>query len=330
MNQPLEVMIRGTGMFVPQRELTNADLEKYFETSDEWIRSRTGVGTRRMCAPHENTLTMAVEASKRALDRAGVAPTDLDMIIFATVTPAYPLPATANLLAHELGATDVAGFDLAAACAGFVYGVSLGASIIHAKTHKCVLVVGADTMTRLADSEDRASYIIFGDGAGAAVLTPPDRPDQRLLHFNMGADGSGGRLIWVPAGGSAEPASPRTVNERLHVMKMKGREVYKFAVSKMQQEIASALAATNLTIDDIRWIVPHQSNLRIIESAAERAGIPMDKVYVNIERLGNTSSASVPMGLDELYRSNRLTPGDHVLLVAFGAGLTWASAVLRV
>jgi 3-oxoacyl-[acyl-carrier-protein] synthase-3 len=329
MNQPLDVMIRGTGMFVPERELTNAELETYFDTSDEWIRTRTGVGARRICSPGENTLTMAVEASRRALDDACVKPEDLDLIIFATVSPAYPLPATANLLADAIGATDVAGFDLAAACAGFVYGISIASSLIHAGTHKRILVVGADTMTRLADREDRASYIIFGDGAGAAVLTRPERPDQQLLYFNMGADGSGGKLIWVPAGGSAEPASTLTVNERLHVMKMKGREVYKFAVSKFQQEISAALAATGLTFDDIRWIVPHQSNLRIIESAAERLGMSIGKVYVNIERLGNTSSASVPMALDELRRSKLVGAGDYLLFVAFGAGLTWATAIVR-
>lgn len=330
MNQPLQVRISGTGRYVPSQVVTNNDLEALFETSDEWITTRTGVKERRKARDDENTLTMAVEASRNALEDAGIAPTDLDLIIFATVTPPYPLPATANMLGHEIGAADVAGFDLAAACAGFVYGISLASNLVHVGTHKNVLVVGADTMTRFADEQDRASYIIFGDGAGAVVLSRAETPQQQLLYYNMGADGSAAKLIWVPAGGSAEPASTKTVNERLHVMKMRGREVYKFAVSRMQIEINNALEAAGLTMDDIKYIIPHQSNLRIIESAVQRMNIAPDKVYVNIQRMGNTSSASVPMALDELRKDGALATGDLALFVAFGAGLTWSSAIMRI
>ena len=329
MNQPLSMGIRGTGRYVPAGLLTNRDLESYFETSDEWITTRTGVKERRMVSAAENTLTMAIRAARDALEDAGLSASDLDLIICSTVTPAYPLPSTANMLADALGAPQVPGFDVAAACAGFVYAVCLAATQVHAGAQSNVLVVGAETMTRLADREDRASYILFGDGAGAAVLSTATRPDQQMLYFNMGADGSQAKLIWVPAGGSAEPASTKTVNERLHVMKMKGREVYKFAVTRMQEEIRTALQATGLTIDDVTLVVPHQSNLRIIESARDRLGIPAEKVFVNIERLGNTSSASVAIALDEAREAKRIGPGNVVLITAIGAGLVWSTAMIR-
>lgn len=329
MNNPLRVMIRGTGRYVPEGLLTNADLEAYFDTTDEWIVTRTGVQVRRMAGKGEGTLTLAAGAAREALQDARLDPTDLDLIICATITPQYPLPATANLLAQEIGAPSVGGFDLAAACAGFVYGVAIAASLVHAGVHRHILVAGAETMTRMADREDRASYILFGDGAGAAVLGLPERPGQELLYSSAGADGSLAKLIWVPAGGSAEPASHRTVNERLHVMKMKGREVYKVAISTLQQELRKALDVTGLRIDEVAMIVLHQSNLRIIESVRDRLRLPPEKVYINIERYGNTSSASVPIALDELRKTGRIGHGDVIIMAAIGAGLTWSTAVLR-
>jgi 3-oxoacyl-[acyl-carrier-protein] synthase-3 len=332
MIDPLRVVIRGTGASVPEEVLDNEYFSAYLDTSDEWIRSRTGILERRRVAKGQSTLDLALEASKRALDDAGMSAREMDLIVVCTVSPDTPLPSTACWLQAALGAGGDDGcgvFDLAAACSGFVYGLVTVGSLLQAGRFKNALVVAAEALTRITDYEDRATCILFGDGAGAVVLSRSDDPDKGILYHDLGADGCRASSIWIPAGGSREPASVRTVNERLHFMRMRGREVYKFAVLKMGQLIQEALEATGTTTEQIKLVIPHQSNLRIMESARQRANLPPEKMAVNIDRYGNTSAASVALALDEARRNGTLGPDDLVLLIAFGAGLTWASALLR-
>jgi 3-oxoacyl-[acyl-carrier-protein] synthase-3 len=329
MAERIPMMIRGTGSAVPERVMTNADFEKTLDTSDEWIRTRTGIQERRIAADGENTLTLAVQASREALANAGLSAGDLDLIVVATCTPALPLPATACLLQHELGCGQIPAFDLQAACSGFVYALVTAACLLEPGRYRNVLVVGAETMSRITDFEDRAICVLLGDGAGAVVVSPADNELSGLYDHALGADGGGAYLIWVPAGGSAEPASTKSVNERLHYMRMKGREVYKFAVTQMQEVIVSTLERSGLSAHDLALVIPHQSNLRIMESARARLELPLEKMAVNIDRYGNTSAASIPMALSEAWQSGRIKRGDWVLLAGFGAGLTWGSALLR-
>ena len=329
MNRFIPLVIRGTGSSVPDEVLTNAHFESYLATSDDWIVKRTGVRERRRVKPGQGTLSLALEASEKALQDAGLTGQDLDAIICCTFTPETPLPGTACLLQDAIGAGPVAAFDLAAACSGFVYGMVMAASLIDTGMHKTVLVVGADTLSSVTDYEDRGSCILFGDGAGAAVVQKSDKPGQGLLFSDLGSDGGGHKLIWIPGGGSREPLSNKVLNERLHLMKMQGREVYKFAVPQMQRMMKGAAQAAGVSLDEIAMMIPHQSNLRIIESACSKLGFPAEKVYVNIERYGNTSAASVPLCLDEARSRGLVKESDLVMLVAIGAGLTWATALLR-
>ncbi len=329
---PLNVVIRGTGASVPDQVLDNDYFARYLDTSDEWITTRTGIRERRRLAEGQSVLDLALEASRRALDDAQMSASELDLILVCTATSETPLPATACWLQDALGVAGDDGpgaFDLAAACSGFVYGIVVASTMLQAGRFRNVLVVAAEALTRITNYEDRSTCILFGDGAGAVVLSRSDDPAQGILYHHLGADGSRASVIWVPAGGSREPASLRTVNERLHSMRMRGREIYKFAVQKMVQLMEDALNATGLTVDDLKLVIPHQSNLRIIESARGRAGLPQEKMAINIDRFGNTSAASVAMALDEARRNGKLQTGDLVLLIAFGAGLTWASAVMR-
>lgn len=325
----ISLAIRGTGSAWPDRVMTNADFEKTLDTSDEWIRTRTGIRERRICAPGEDTLTLARTASQRALADAGLSPVDLDMIILATCTPTVPVPATACFLQHELGCRQIPAFDVSAACSGFMYAFVTGTNFLAAGQARNILVVGAETMSAITDFEDRGTCILLGDGAGAAIIGPAQSADSGVYDTCLGADGSGAQMIWVPAGGSREPATARTVNERLHFLKMRGREVYKFAVTKMQSVIEEALARAGLIPSDLAMVIPHQSNLRIIESATERLGLPPEKVAVNIDRFGNTSAASIPLALDEARRTGRIKAGDWIILAGFGAGLTWGAVLIR-
>lgn len=325
---PIEIV--GTGASMPEQVVTNDDLCRRLETSNDWIVQRTGIHERRIAAPDESTLKFATAAGRQALERGGVAPADVDLIICATITPEHPLPATAVQVQHALGCRSVAAFDLVAACSGFVWSLITAAQYVCSGMARNALVIGADCMTRMADMDDRATAVLFGDGAGAAVVRRATAPDRGIIAARMGADGSRADLIWVPAGGSKEPASLRTVNERLHFMRMKGREVYKFAVTQFQTLLNETLEEARLQPTDIAFLVPHQSNLRIIESAVEKLGLPPEKVIININRYGNTSAASVPIALHEVVSAGRIKSGDVVMLVAFGAGLTWGSVVLRV
>ncbi|NQT21557.1 MAG: ketoacyl-ACP synthase III [Planctomycetes bacterium] len=319
--------ILGTGSFAPEKILSNHDLAKMVETDDEWITTRTGISERRMAGPDEATSDLAIEAAKKALDDAKTRPEEIDLIIVATVTPDMFFPATACLVQDALGANSAGAFDLSAACSGFVCGLSTAASMITAGAIGKALVIGAETLTKITNYEDRTSCILFGDGAGAAVLGPSDR--RRIVYSKMGSDGSGGDMMKLPAGGSRTPTTIETVQDKLHYMVIRGREVFKFAVIKMQDCIQDALDANGYHADDISLIVPHQVNLRILKAAADKFGLPMEKLQVNIERYGNTAAASLPMALDEAIKTRDLKEGDVVILVAFGGGLTWASALIE-
>lgn len=321
--------ILSMGSAVPDRVLTNHDFERLVDTSDEWITTRTGIKERRVCGEDEATSDLAVAAARKALDEAGLAPTDLDLIICCTLTPDMPLPATACFVQKVLGATDVPAFDLAAACSGFVYGLSVGEQFIRTGTYRRVLVIGVDTLSHMTDYTDRRTCILFGDGAGAVVLGPTEKQGEGILYTVLHADGEGWDYIHIPAGGSRTPATQQTVEAHEHFIRMRGRDVYKFAVEKMQWLLGDCLAACDLTPDDVDLLIPHQVNTRIINSAAEKYDFPLERVYVNIDRYGNTSAASIPLAMDEAFRVGRIAPGSLVLLAAFGAGLTWAGAVIR-
>jgi len=317
----------GIGAHVPQQVLTNADLEKMVETSDEWIVSRTGIRERRIASEEEASSDLAVKASKKALAQAGISADELDLIIVATVTPDMFFPSTACLVQHQLGATNAATFDLSAACTGFIYGVATAAQFIATGAYRYALVIGVDCLTKMVDWEDRNTCILFGDGAGAAVLGPVSE-GQGLLAFDLGSDGSGGELLKVEAGGSRLPASEQTVKENKHVISMNGREVFKFAVRAINSSTDKVLAKAGMTKHDIDYLVPHQANIRIIQSAMKRFGLPKEKVVINIDRYGNMSSASIPVALYEAYEKQLFQPGDKLVLCGFGAGLTWGAAVL--
>ena len=322
------VGILGTGSYLPEKVLTNADLEKMVDTNDEWIVSRTGIRERRIAAPDEASSDLSVKAAKKALEKAGISAEEIDMIIVTTVTPDMNFPATACLVQDQLGAKKAATFDLSAACTGFIYGISAGAQFIATGVYKYVLVIGVECLSRILDWTDRNTCVLFGDGAGAAVLGPVEE-GYGFMSFELGGDGSGGNLLNLPAGGSRLPASEKTVRERLHYVNMSGREVFKFAVRVMGNATEEALAKAGLSKEDIDFLVPHQANIRIIDSAVKRLGLTEDKVVVNLDRYGNMSSASIPVALDEAVQRGQIKKGDTMVLCGFGGGLTWGATVLK-
>jgi 3-oxoacyl-[acyl-carrier-protein] synthase-3 len=305
--------ITGIGAAVPEKVMTNLDFEKILDTSDEWITKRTGIKERRLVSDGETTASLSVSAARKALENAGVDPKQLDLVICATVSPDMILPASGCLVQKEIGASDVPAFDISAACSGFVYGLSVANQFIATGTYKRILVIAADTLTRFSDYSDRGSCVLFGDAAGAVVLEPADREGKGIQYTVMHADGGGWDFIHVPAGGSKHPASKETVEKKLHYVKMRGRDVYKFAVEKMQWLMGDCMEKCGLSVDDVDMVLPHQVNIRIIKSA----------------RYGNTSGASIPLALDEAYRDGKIGPGSTIMMIAFGAGLTWAGAVVR-
>jgi 3-oxoacyl-[acyl-carrier-protein] synthase-3 len=315
-------------MYAPSRVMTNHDLAKIVDTSDEWIVSRTGIRERRIAADDENTTTLSVHAGRDALAVAGVDPLEVDLVIVATCSPDYPLPATSVTVATALGATRAAGFDLQAACSGFLYGLATGSSFIRSGMYRSVLVVGVEVLSRFLNWNDRNTCVLFGDGAGAVLLQGSDQPGG-LLGFELFSDGTGYEGIIVPAGGSACPASPRTIAEGMHFIKMAGRDVYKYATRQLAESASAAVKDAGLTVDQIDQFVFHQANLRIIENVQRHLSIPDEKLYINIEKYGNTSAASVPMALVEAIAAGRIKPGDRILMVAFGAGYTAGAAVME-
>lgn len=323
------VTIAGTGAYLPERVLTNADLEAMVETSDEWIVTRTGMRERRIARVDEPTSEMAAAAARQALESAGVTAEDIDLIIVATVTPDMPFPSTACIVQDAIGASDALCFDLEAACSGFVYAMEVGRGMIVSGLYKNALVIGAEKMSAVTDWEDRGTCVLFGDGAGAVVLQGSNNGSRGILATTVGADGSLRELLMIPAGGSRIPASHDSVDQRQHYMKMAGNNVFKHAVRCMSDAGRNALEKAELTIDDVDWVVPHQANMRIIQAISDRVGIPMDKFVVNLDRLGNTTAATVPLALDEAVRDGRIQKGDIVLMIVFGGGFTWGASVLE-
>lgn len=320
--------IVGTGMYVPEKVLTNADFEKLVDTTDAWIRERTGIVERHIAAPDQAPSDLGVIASQRALETAGLGAEDVDQIIVATTTPDRLLPSCACTLQAKLGARRAAVYDMYAACTGFIFGLGLARSVIGVGLADTVLVVGVETLSRFTDYTDRNTCVLFGDGAGAAVLRPCAREDG-VLSVVMGSDGTLGEILEIPAGGSARPATAATVEQREHFIRMRGKELYKVAVRTMEDSMRQAMDEVGLAAEDLELVIPHQANLRIIQAVQERLGLPAEKVIVNIDRYGNTSSASIPISLDEVVRSGRLKPGHRVGFTAFGGGITWGATVLR-
>ena len=323
------VRIAGWGKYVPERVMDNHEIEKLVDTSDEWIQARTGIRERRIAAPDETTGTMAVAAGRAALDMAGVDSADLDLVIGATGTPDHlNFPATGSVVQDALGAPRAGGFDVGAGCGAFGYGLVIGAQFVQTGALRNVLVVGSDVMSRVIDWRDRGTCILFGDAAGAVLLQPSDRPGG-LLSFVLGSDGCGGPKLFIPAGGSKKPASHETVEAREHFLKMEGRDVFRFATQAIPGSILQALEKAGLTTADLDLVIPHQANSRIIEHARKKLDLPPEKVFSNLERYGNTSSASIPVALCEALEQGRIGDGDVVAMCAFGAGLCWASAIWR-
>lgn len=321
------VGIIGTGMYVPEKILTNADLEKIVETNDEWIVSRTGIRERHIAAPDQATSDLAYHAAVQALENAGMTADQLDLIVIATITPDTMFPSTACILQEKLGAKNAAAFDLSAACSGFVYSMATASSMIRTGMYKNALVIGADTLSRITDYTDRNTCVLFGDGAGAVILG--EVPEGRgFLSFDLGAEGAGGPLLKLEAGGSRLPASAETVQDGKHFIYMNGREVFKFAVRVMGSATEEVLRKAGKTKEDIDLFVPHQANIRIIQSAMNRLDLPEDRCVINVDKYANTSAASIPLALVEAAQQGRIKEGDTVLLVGFGGGLTWGASVL--
>ncbi len=320
--------ITGTGMYVPDRVLTNADLERMVETSDEWIRERTGIAERHIAAENQASSDLAVEAARAALDMARLAPEDVDQIIVATTTPDRFLPSCACTVQAKLGARNAAAYDVFAACTGFVYGMGLGRGLIGTGIADTVLLIGVETLSRIVDYTDRNTCVLFGDGAGAAVLQPC-APGDGIVGVSMHSDGVLGDLLEVPAGGAAMPASHATVDARGHFIRMRGKELFKVAVRGMEDSMRQALDMAGLAASDLDIVIPHQANRRIIDAVSQRLQVPEQRMVINIDRFGNTSSASIPITLDEVVRAGRVKPGDRVGFVAFGGGATWGASVAR-
>ncbi len=318
--------IAGWGMSVPETVMTNADLEKIVDTNDAWIKDRTGIRERRIASDSQSSSSLAVEASLKALQVANLKPTDLDLIICATSTPEHIFPATACLVQDRIGAVKAGAFDLLAACSGFIYGLNMAAQSIQSSAIQNALVIGTETLSRFVNWQDRNTCILFGDGAGAFVLRASDRPGG-VLSAVMHSDGSGSNLLILPAGGSKYPATEATVQAGRHYIEMDGREVFRFATRVMAQSTREALELIDLDLDQVEWIIPHQANIRIIEAAARGLKLPMERFVVNLDKYGNTSTASIPIAAVEAVEDGRLKPGNKVVLVGFGAGLTWGALV---
>jgi len=328
MRQNQRASITGIGSYLPSKVLTNYDLEKMVDTSNDWIIQRTGIKERRIVENGVTTSDIATQASLRAMEDAGVSPKDLDMIITSTITPDHIFPSTSCYIQQKIGATRACAFDILAACAGFIYAMSIGQSFINSGAMKTVLVVGAECLSKITDYTDRATCVLFGDGAGAVIIQR-NPVKHEILSSSLAADGSEADVLIMPGGGARNPASLESIQQRMHYIQFKGKEVFKLAVNNITNLILKTTKENGFTLEDIDLIIPHQSNLRIIEATMEKLGLPMEKAFVNIDKYGNTSSASVPIAIDEARKDGRLRKGDIVMLVAFGGGLTWGSSLIR-
>lgn len=322
------VSIIGTGSFVPDRVMTNDDLSKVVETSDEWIVSRTGIKERRIAGEGEFTSDLASKAAQAAIDQSGISPTEIDLIIVATITPDKCMPSTACLVQTKIGATNAACFDISAACSGFLYAIEIAQQFITSHTYNTILVIGADKLSSIVDWKDRNTCVLFGDGAGAAILRHRAQ-GHGVIATRMGSNGNLADLLQVPGGGSACPITADNVDQRLNTIRMEGRETFKHAVTNMVESARKVLDDAGLDTSDLACVIPHQANLRIISAVAERLEVPLDRIMVNLDRFGNTSAAAVAIALDEANRTGRMKVGDYVLLVVFGGGMTWASSVIQ-
>ncbi len=322
------VGIAGVGSYLPENVITNADLEKLVDTNDEWIVTRTGIKERRTAGEGVPVSDLCFVAAKRALEDAGVKAEDLDLILVATVTPDFLFPSTACIIQAKLGASKAAALDIEAGCSGFLYGLAVGSQFVATGMYENVLVIGAETLTKLVDFTDRATCVLFGDGAGAAVLRP-EEDGKGILSLVLGAQGEGGELLQVPAGGSRNPVSEQTLRDGQHYIKMAGNDVFKFAVRTMGEAAVQSLEKAGLIPADVDVLVPHQANMRIIDAAVKRLGIDPGKVIINLDRFGNMSAASIPVALDEAVKSGKIKNGDTVVMVAFGAGLTYGACTMK-
>jgi 3-oxoacyl-[acyl-carrier-protein] synthase-3 len=325
---PLKSRITGTGSYAPDKVLDNSDLEEIVDTSDEWITERTGIKERRIVGKGQTNSDLCLEASKRALQAAGIKPKEIDMIIVATMSGDMPMPSTAAILQSKLGAKNAAAFDINAACSGFLFGLSVADKFIKTGAARKLLLVGGEVNSKFLDWEDRTTCVLFGDGAGAVVLEPVTGK-KGVLSTHLHSDGKMWDFICLPGGGSDNPPSAKTIKEKKHFIKMKGNETFKVAVRTLEKLALHTLEEHGVTPDDLTMLIPHQANLRIINATAKRLKLPMSKVVVNLDRYGNTSSASIPIALDEVVRAGRIKQGDYILLEAFGSGLTWASALIK-
>jgi 3-oxoacyl-[acyl-carrier-protein] synthase-3 len=324
----IHARITGTGSYAPKKVITNHDLEKLVDTNDKWIMERTGIKERRIAEKDQTTSDLAYEASQRALKAAGLSANDLDLILVATMTPDTILPSMGCVLQEKLGAKRAAAFDIAAACSGFIYGMSIASAFIQSGMYKNILMVGAEILSRYTDWEDRTTCILFGDGAGAVVIQR-HAGKRGILSTHLHSDGSFGDLIRVPAGGASHPASHDTIRKRMHFIRMRGNETFKAAVRALEAVVQETLEHNKVKPEDIDYLVPHQANLRIILAMAQRLNMPMEKVVLTLPKYGNTSAASIPMALDEAVRDGRIRENHLLLFEAFGGGLTWASALIR-
>ena len=324
----LRSRIISTGSYLPEKVLSNSEMEKMVDTSDEWITERTGIKERRIADSTQAASDLAFEASRIALERAGLGPEDIDLIIVATITGDMPFPSTACFLQDKLGATNAAGFDINAACSGFLYSLYIADSFIKSGRHRRILVAGTEVLSKITDWDDRTTCVIFGDGAGAVIVEPSD-DGSGILSININSDGKMWDLIHVPGGGSRNPASQLSIEQRMHYIKMKGNETFKVAVRTLEDIALKTLQENNIDPSSLSLLIPHQANLRIIQATADRLKVPMDKVFINLDKYGNTSAASIPIALDEALQSGRIKEGDYILLEAFGGGLTWASALIK-
>lgn len=326
----VRAVITGIGSYAPERVMTNFDFEKLVDTSDEWIRTRTGISERRIKADGVGTSDLAHEAAKVALKRAGLEPEDIDLILFGTVTPDYQVPSAACILQEKMGAFNAAAMDVGAACASFIFGLATGSAFISAGLYHRILVIGAESLSTITDYKDRSTCVLFGDGAGAVVLESRNGSKKEgILSTVIRTDGRHSKLLWIPAGGSVRPVRPDNVNDPGLFLEMAGNEVFKLAVRAMCSVAEEACKRADVAIEDVDLIIPHQANIRIINALTKRMNLPEDKVFINIEKYGNTSSASVPLALDEAYSSGRIKAGDNVLMVAFGGGMAWGATLVR-